>query len=177
MYSDNDTPKGWVAPFGYPRIKACSRLPVAFRSVPRPSSPPGAKASTECPSHAPTPCTGVIRTLRRKPCSRRSSTHSAYTHIPEHCPPATLAAGISAGARVRQTTRLLDGRISGIRSAAAQRATPDPPESSCASRDAPEPDSLEQRPTAMRTNKHEPPDHRPARPYPDTHRAHPLHPT
>ena len=46
----NDTPKGWVAPFGHPRIKACSRLPVAFRSVPRPSSPPGAKASTECPS-------------------------------------------------------------------------------------------------------------------------------
>ena len=39
---------GWVAPFGYPRIKACSRLPMAFRSVPRPSSPPDAKASTEC---------------------------------------------------------------------------------------------------------------------------------
>ena len=52
MDSCNDTPKGWVAPFGYPRIKACSRLPVAFRSVPRPSSPPGAKASTECPSLA-----------------------------------------------------------------------------------------------------------------------------
>ena len=45
-------PCGWVAPFGYPRINACSRLPVAFRSVPRPSSPPGAKASTECPSLA-----------------------------------------------------------------------------------------------------------------------------
>ena len=45
---------GWVAPFGYPRIKACSRLPMAFRSVPRPSSPPGAKASTECPSRAHT---------------------------------------------------------------------------------------------------------------------------
>ncbi len=44
-------PCGWVAPFGYPRINACSRLPVAFRSVPRPSSPPGAKASTECPCH------------------------------------------------------------------------------------------------------------------------------
>jgi hypothetical protein len=44
-------PCGWVAPFGYPRINACSRLPVAFRSVPRPSSPPGAKASTECPSY------------------------------------------------------------------------------------------------------------------------------
>jgi hypothetical protein len=52
MYSDGDTPKGWVAPFRYPRINACSRLPVAFRSVPRLSSPPGAKASTECPSHA-----------------------------------------------------------------------------------------------------------------------------
>ena len=45
-------PCGWVAPFGYPRINACSRLPVAFRSVPRPSSPPGAKASTECPYRA-----------------------------------------------------------------------------------------------------------------------------
>jgi hypothetical protein len=45
------SPCGGVAPFGYPRIKACSRLPMAFRSVPRPSSPPGAKASTECPSH------------------------------------------------------------------------------------------------------------------------------
>ena len=29
----------WVSPFGYPRIKACSQLPTAFRSVPRPSSP------------------------------------------------------------------------------------------------------------------------------------------
>ena len=43
-------PCGWVAPFGYPRIKACSRLPVAFRRVPRPSSPLCAKASTRCPS-------------------------------------------------------------------------------------------------------------------------------
>ena len=55
MDSCDDTPKGWVAPFGHPRINACSRLPVAFRSVPRPSSPPGAKASTECPSHARSP--------------------------------------------------------------------------------------------------------------------------
>ena len=51
---------GWVAPFGYPRINACSRLPVAFRSVPRPSSPPGAKASTECPSY-----TRYSRTVQR----------------------------------------------------------------------------------------------------------------
>jgi len=40
---------GRVSPFGYPRIKACSQLPMAFRSVPRPSSPLGAKASTKCP--------------------------------------------------------------------------------------------------------------------------------
>src|ERR1700761_7374183 len=52
MDSCDDTPKGWVAPFGHPRINACSRLTVAYRSVPRPSSPPGAKASTECPSLA-----------------------------------------------------------------------------------------------------------------------------
>ncbi len=43
------TPKGWVSPFGNPRIKACSQLPVAYRSVLRPSSPLSAKASTKCP--------------------------------------------------------------------------------------------------------------------------------
>ena len=41
--------KRWVSPFGDPRIKACSQLPTAYRSVPRPSSPPRAKASTRCP--------------------------------------------------------------------------------------------------------------------------------
>ena len=40
-----------VAPFGNLRINGCSRLPAAFRSVPRPSSPLGAKASTKCSSH------------------------------------------------------------------------------------------------------------------------------
>ena len=33
-----------VAPFGYLRINACLQLPAAFRSLPRPSSAPGAKA-------------------------------------------------------------------------------------------------------------------------------------
>jgi hypothetical protein len=51
-FSDGYPQKGWVAPFGYPRIKACSRLPEAYRSVPRPSSPLDAKASTRCPSLA-----------------------------------------------------------------------------------------------------------------------------
>ena len=41
---------GRVSPFGNPRIKACSRLPAAYRSVPRPSSPLDAKASTKRPS-------------------------------------------------------------------------------------------------------------------------------
>src|SRR6202453_2342276 len=86
MYSCGDTPKGWVAPFGYPRIKACSRLPVAFRSVPRPSSPPGAKASTECPSlaqdayprtldprihHAQKPSSGISRQLSVVGCQKQ----------------------------------------------------------------------------------------------------------
>ena len=40
------TPSGWVAPFGYPRIKSYLHLPGAFRSLSRPSSPLRAKAST-----------------------------------------------------------------------------------------------------------------------------------
>jgi hypothetical protein len=38
-----------VAPFGNPRINACLQLPVAYRSLPRPSSPVHAKASTMRP--------------------------------------------------------------------------------------------------------------------------------
>ena len=38
-----------VSPFGHLRIDVCSRLPGAFRSLPRPSSALGAKASTPCP--------------------------------------------------------------------------------------------------------------------------------
>ena len=39
-----------VSPFGYLRFYACLRLPVAFRSLPRPSSALGAKASALCSS-------------------------------------------------------------------------------------------------------------------------------
>ena len=35
-----------VSPFGHLRVKACLRLTVAFRSLPRPSSAPSAKASS-----------------------------------------------------------------------------------------------------------------------------------
>jgi hypothetical protein len=45
-------PCGWVAPFGDPGITDRSHLPRAFRSVPRPSSPLSAKASTRCPCFA-----------------------------------------------------------------------------------------------------------------------------
>ncbi len=38
-----------VAPFGHLRIKGRSRLPADFRGLPRPSSPPGAKASSVRP--------------------------------------------------------------------------------------------------------------------------------
>ena len=38
-----------VSPFGNLRIKACLRLPGAYRSLPRPSSPLCTKASTVCP--------------------------------------------------------------------------------------------------------------------------------
>src|SRR5438552_2407979 len=38
-----------VSPFGHPRVKACLRLTEAYRSLPRPSSPSRAKASTVRP--------------------------------------------------------------------------------------------------------------------------------
>jgi hypothetical protein len=38
----------WVPPFGNLRVKVCSQLTVAYRSVPRPSSPHAAKASSRC---------------------------------------------------------------------------------------------------------------------------------
>jgi hypothetical protein len=37
-----------VAPFGHPGITACVPLPLAYRSLPRPSSPPCAQASPTC---------------------------------------------------------------------------------------------------------------------------------
>jgi hypothetical protein len=39
---------GRVSPFGHPEITARVQLPQAYRSLPRPSSPLDAKASTVC---------------------------------------------------------------------------------------------------------------------------------
>ena len=102
----------WVAPFGDPRIKACSRLPKAFRSVPRPSSPLGAKASTRCPCFPrPPPATTArpaprdlrsrgappIGAPRRRKTGRRRSGPRCRKLIPATttkpgCPPAPEAA-------------------------------------------------------------------------------------
>ena len=47
-------PSAWkVSLFGNPRIKACMQLPAAYRSLPRPSSSPRAKASTMRPYSLP----------------------------------------------------------------------------------------------------------------------------
>lgn len=57
-----------VAPFGHRRIKGRLHLPAAFRSLPRPSSPPGAKASPMRPSFASifsTKTTNSLLLLRR----------------------------------------------------------------------------------------------------------------
>ena len=45
-------PDGRVAPFGHPGVKGRLRLTPDFRSLPRPSSPRGAKASTYAPLSA-----------------------------------------------------------------------------------------------------------------------------
>ena len=53
---DDRPPGGRVVPFGHPRVTGRLRLTVDFRSLPRPSSPPRAKASAMRPcSLPPTP--------------------------------------------------------------------------------------------------------------------------
>ena len=54
--SDDRPSDGRVVPFGNPRIKGHLHLRAAYRSLSRPSSPPGAKASTRRPnSFSPLP--------------------------------------------------------------------------------------------------------------------------
>jgi hypothetical protein len=75
MYSDHDLHKGGVSPFGHPRINDRSHLPAAFRSVPRPSSPLGAKASTERPSFTLTLHRPHAGPTRRDPYPNAPSPH------------------------------------------------------------------------------------------------------
>ena len=53
--SGNTSSMYWVAPFGYRRINSCVPIPVAFRSLSRPSSPLRAKASPIRPYFAYVP--------------------------------------------------------------------------------------------------------------------------
>ena len=73
-------PCGWVAPFGDPGVKACSRLIRAFRSVPRPSSPLGAKASTRCPSFTLTRANCFARLQQDPPRTGENPAHADLPH-------------------------------------------------------------------------------------------------
>src|SRR5215510_9414924 len=81
------THKGRVAPFGDPRIKGCSPLPAAFRSVPRPSSPLSAKASTKCPyALDPKPHRRTQRADPPHPTAMPRLTLSTHLYPPGHQP-------------------------------------------------------------------------------------------
>ena len=66
-----------VAPFGHRRIEGRLHLPAAFRSLPRPSSPPGAKASPMRPWFASVSCArflpNQVVSLEHLLCSGRRS--------------------------------------------------------------------------------------------------------
>ena len=89
------SPYGGVSPFGNSRINDRSHLPATYRSVPRPSSPSGAKASTECPSltpshhhrprtgpnRAPCPCSSCVTLRSTSPKARAAAdTHPQSQH-------------------------------------------------------------------------------------------------
>ena len=74
MDSARISQKGGVSPFGHPRINDRSHLPAAFRSVPRPSSPLGAKASTGRPYHAPAKTTPADHPSNNQPPTNATQT-------------------------------------------------------------------------------------------------------
>ena len=69
---------------------------MAFRSVPRPSSPPGAKASTECPYRAREHSRALLR-------GGPSITHHAQEPSTPHDTPIPVTRNRCAGARSRHT--------------------------------------------------------------------------
>ncbi len=77
----------WVSPFGNPRIKARSRLPMAYRSVPRPSSPLSAKASTRYPYDTSSLSLSMARADdRRRTTEHRSTDPCAVMRHPSPAP-------------------------------------------------------------------------------------------
>ena len=101
------SPVGGVSPFGHPRINDRSHLPAAFRSVPRPSSPLGAKASTErpCLTHHPNTKTPARST---KPRNKHPSAKQQALRLPNYTSiPRFTCKRSPARARVSETRRHL----------------------------------------------------------------------
>jgi hypothetical protein len=117
---------GWVAPFGDPGINDRSHLPRAFRSVPRPSSPLSAKASTRCPSfaldHKGRSPRGITRTASRPPENRRAQGQA----------PPSLDRGATPPAAARMKTLLRTA--TGIPAHAPQDNSPTEQQASAAAR-------------------------------------------
>src|SRR3954462_6171940 len=124
MDSAAGTPSlGWVAPFGDPRIEACSRLPGAFRSVPRPSSPLDAKASTRCPSLArPAPAAAPPGRRVAYPCHGCRATPERDRHPPV----SPASAGPRGSGRPASTTPPHDVKRDSGTADAAPRGTARP---------------------------------------------------
>ena len=80
MYSVQDLHKGGVSPFGNLRINDRSHLPAAYRSVPRPSSPLGAKASTERPLFTQHPATRTQNQHASQTCQSARKQQGKNTH-------------------------------------------------------------------------------------------------
>ena len=120
---------GRVSPFGNPRIKDRSHLPAAYRRVPRPSSPLGAKASTKCPSHTCrleiTSCTGTSPPKRENqtppmPLAQQLAVVT-QCHRPERpVRPLTEPSHQSERRPIQQTTH----RLSGMRPMDARSSSP-----------------------------------------------------
>jgi hypothetical protein len=77
-----------VAPFGHPRIIGRLRLPAAFRSLPRPSSPDRAKASAMRPNFV---SPAAPRAFRRPAGELRLSRSRLFRFLPPASPRAGLA--------------------------------------------------------------------------------------
>ena len=72
-----------VSPFGHQRINGRLHLPVAFRSLPRPSSPPGAKASPIRPYFASNSfcvCPNQMNQHKKSFLHRNSSAYDCHQH-------------------------------------------------------------------------------------------------
>ena len=64
LCADSRPSGGWVVPFGDPWIRGHLHLPMAYRSLSRPSSPPRAKASTRRPNFL-SPFTSLLYIIQK----------------------------------------------------------------------------------------------------------------